>query len=198
MDIQYLFGATGTGKSHLANKEAGPASYWKDGGTKWFHGYEGEAHVVIEEFRSGFPYGALLQILDKWPYRVESKGDMSHFVCKKLWITSHYAPYQLYANVNDKSELFRRLGVGQVWRFYKDGEKRYRIETTPDGRTDTGTPEELINEEFENALEELEIVSPPTEPVTSCACDGCEDQNAQCLCDCHFRLDANGELMYNM
>ena len=211
MNIKYVFGETGSGKSHLVNREAGPNAYWKDGGSKWFHGYEGEENVVIEEYRSGFPYGMFLQLLDKWPYKVEVKGGMPDFVCKNLWITSHYAPSELYPNVADKSEMYRRLG-----------HSCYKMRLLPSGRrqiakaTVTGFTGLSVWEDVEDdhpPAESVELVTSealddrPAEPVAAilaslpsqrvhvgcmCAVVECGEQNAQCQCSCHDD-DSDGE-----
>lgn len=53
--VVYCFiGRTGTGKSHRAWAEAGLAAYPKGPTSKFWDGYQGEQHVVIDEFRGGF------------------------------------------------------------------------------------------------------------------------------------------------
>jgi hypothetical protein len=198
MDIMYIFGATGTGKSHYVDKEAGPAAYWKDGGSKWFHGYEGEENVVIDEYRSGFPYGVFLQLLDKYPIKVEVKGGMPEFVAKKVWITSNLAPYELYPNVTDKSHLYRRLD-GCVWHIYKGATgQRYIVPCNKDGThvyfsRQRPLPEDRPEEPVAQTLAELRDAPTPIE-ADVCMCDllNCGEQNAQCMCGCHDD-DSDGE-----
>lgn len=183
MSIKYIFGKTGTGKSHMADSEAGTAAYWKDGGSKWFHGYEGEENVVIDEYRSGFPYGVFLQLLDKYPLKVEVKGGMPEFVAKKLWITSHFAPHELYGNIADKSELYRRL-EGCVYRLTTHNGVRYLEPMSGDGtRSLVLSPIVIPNDRPEEPVARtLATMAPDV-----CMCDllECGTGNAQCRCDCH-------------
>lgn len=49
-----FWGTTGTGKSHRAWIEAGVDAYPKDPRSKYWCGYQGEPHVIIDEFRGEF------------------------------------------------------------------------------------------------------------------------------------------------
>lgn len=48
---QLFVGPTGTGKSKRAWEESGVDTYIKNPNTKWWDGYKGETHVIIDEFR---------------------------------------------------------------------------------------------------------------------------------------------------
>jgi len=91
-EIFWLWGPTGTGKSHLAWEQAGPDAYapisWK-----WWDGYDGQEHVVLDDIRADWaPYNSFLQLFDKYPLRVECKGGSRQFLAKKIWVTSPYDP----------------------------------------------------------------------------------------------------------
>lgn len=50
-ECQLFVGPTGTGKSRRAWAEAGMDAYIKNPNTKWWDGYKGQDHVIIDEFR---------------------------------------------------------------------------------------------------------------------------------------------------
>lgn len=82
-------GATGTGKSFRAWQEAGLDAYSKDPRTKFWDGYRGEKHVVIDEFRGVLDVSHMLRWLDRYPVRVEIKGASVPLCAERIWITSN-------------------------------------------------------------------------------------------------------------
>jgi len=52
-EVQCFWGKSGTGKSRRAWDEAGLDSYSKCPRSKFWDGYQGQSHVVIDEFRGG-------------------------------------------------------------------------------------------------------------------------------------------------
>lgn len=107
--VQVFWGKTGTGKSQRAWAEAGMAAYGKDPRTKWWCGYRGEEHVIIDEFRGDIDIAHMLRWLDRYPVRVEQKGSSRPLACTKIWITSNLDPRQWYPLVDeDTREAFLR------------------------------------------------------------------------------------------
>lgn len=51
-----FWGVTGVGKSRRAWDEAGLEAYSKDPRTKWWCGYRGQEHVILDEFTGKFLY----------------------------------------------------------------------------------------------------------------------------------------------
>lgn len=106
---QVYWGPPGTGKTRAAFDEAGPDAYWlpKPNGSRVFwDGYEGEEHVVIDEFFGWMPRDLMCRICDRYPFRVETKGGSVPFVAKKIWITSNSPP----------CEWWTRIGLGPMVR----------------------------------------------------------------------------------
>lgn len=95
-DVRVYWGTSGSGKSFNAWLEAGDESYPKDPRTKWWTGYQGQAHVVIDEFCGGFDICHLLRWLDKFPVHVETKGGSRPLQATKIWITSNLEPDSWY------------------------------------------------------------------------------------------------------
>ena len=59
--VVVFWGATGTGKSRRAWDEAGVSAYPKDPRSKFWDGYTGQEHVVIDEFRGSIDVAHLLR-----------------------------------------------------------------------------------------------------------------------------------------
>lgn len=94
---QVYWGPPGTGKTRSAFDEAGPDAYWlpKPNGSRVFwDGYEGQEHVVIDEFFGWMPRDLMCRVCDRYPFRVETKGGSVPFVAKKIWITSNSPPLE--------------------------------------------------------------------------------------------------------
>lgn len=108
----WLWGQSEAGKTKLAhqmceNKDV----YVKIGTNKWWNGYDGHTHVIIDDFRKEhIPFVDLLGILDRYEYRIEAKGKMRQFLAKTIVVTSIYSPQQMYSYTTEPIEqLTRRL-----------------------------------------------------------------------------------------
>lgn len=111
-EVNVFWGVTGAGKSHRAFLEAGDEFYLKMPTTKWFDGYQGEPHIIIDEFSGTVDIVHLLKWLDKYPCAVEIKGSQVALKSKKWWIMSNVAPDMWYtdkATPEQQAALMRRL-----------------------------------------------------------------------------------------
>jgi len=110
---EVFWGDTETGKSRRAWGEAGLHAYSKDPRTKWWCGYQGQEHVVIDEFRGTIDIAHLLRWLDRYPVTVETKGGAKSLVAEKIWITSNISPDQWYPDLDPETlnALKRRLKI---------------------------------------------------------------------------------------
>nr|QGF19347.1 replication associated protein [Antarctic circular DNA molecule] len=111
--INVFWGRTGTGKSRRAWDEAGFQAYPKDPLTKFWDGYQGEKHVVIDEFRGIVSIGHVLRWFDRYPVRVEIKGSATVLVADTIWITSNLDPRQWYPDLDAETlaAFLRRLQI---------------------------------------------------------------------------------------
>lgn len=111
--VRVYWGATGSGKSHLAWLEAGFLAYAKDPCTKWWDGYQSEESVIVDEFRGSIGISHVLRWFDKYPVRLETKGGVSALCAKHIWITSNLHPSRWYPSLDDEtvSALIRRLEI---------------------------------------------------------------------------------------
>ena len=111
--VYVFWGRTGTGKSRRAWTEAGVDAYPKDPRSKFWDGYRGHEHVVIDEFRGGIDISHMLRWLDRYPTIVEIKGGSVVFKARKIWITSNLDPRCWYPQLDEetKNALLRRMEV---------------------------------------------------------------------------------------
>lgn len=108
-----FWGPTGVGKSRRAWDQAGINAYPKDPLTKFWDGYNGQEHVVIDEFRGGISIGHILRWFDRYPVIVEVKGSSTVLKAQKIWITSNINPRLWYPELDEPTQeaLLRRLEI---------------------------------------------------------------------------------------
>lgn len=109
--VYWFYGPTGTGKSRLA-QEMFPDAYWCMDTHKWWEGYDAHETVVINDMRADFcKFHVLLNILDRYPMRVECKGGTRQLLAKTIVITTCKSPEEMYANrtEEDMGQLLRRI-----------------------------------------------------------------------------------------
>lgn len=111
--VSVFWGTTGLGKSRRAWHEATFEAYPKDPRSKFWDGYRGQQHVVIDEFRGDIDIAHLLRWFDRYPVIVEVKGSSVVLSAQKIWITSNLSPDNWYPNVDQATvdALFRRLNI---------------------------------------------------------------------------------------
>lgn len=109
-EVYWYYGPTGCGKTKRAVEEAGE-DYWMSGrDLRWWQGYDGHEHVVIDDFRGDFcKLHELLRILDRYPYTVEVKGGSRQLLARKIWITCPVKPEEVYKSTEDIGQLLRRI-----------------------------------------------------------------------------------------
>lgn len=110
--IIWIHGPTGKGKTHLAyeyGKQYGDIYKWN--GNKWFDGYDGEECIILDDFRTGILETAfLLNLLDKYPMRVEIKGGFRALCTRAIIITSVESPSEVFiGNGEPIEQLLRRI-----------------------------------------------------------------------------------------
>lgn len=107
--VVWVYGPTGAGKSHIGRETLPDAVFinFKGG---FVNGYHGEAHVIIDDFRSSdVHFSELLKILDKYPYTVNVKGSTIPWNAKIIYITNPNPPTQAFMTSENKEQLLRRI-----------------------------------------------------------------------------------------
>lgn len=91
VNVHILWGKSGTGKTRTA---LDCESVFKlDPPYTWFDGYEGEERLVIDDFQIGaIPRGRLLNLLDGYRLRLETKGSHCWALWKEVYITTNFDP----------------------------------------------------------------------------------------------------------
>ena len=115
-EVHVFWGPTGTGKTHRAEYGMWPGEkrYVKGHAMgKWFDDYDGEEIIVLNEFRGedsmGFQF--LLDLLDKYPFRVQNKNGSIEIQANRFAITSPLHPKDWYGYTKKDSydQLKRRM-----------------------------------------------------------------------------------------
>lgn len=133
--IIWCWGETGTGKTEVAWSVCPNAYCFQEnpGGVQWWDGYAGEKEVILDEFAGTYPYRQFLQILDRYPIRVQVKGSSKEMCGRNFIITSNLEPEVCFSSTIDRSPLRRRIDewaiVGRFERYgtgRRDVRVRYR------------------------------------------------------------------------
>jgi hypothetical protein len=113
--VLWYYGPTGTGKTKTAYEEARSAYedddiYFAMDTAQWFDGYDAQKVVIIDDMRKDFiKFHLLLKLLDRYPYRVQTKGSTRQFLAERIVITAPYRPEEMYDNREDIHQLLRRI-----------------------------------------------------------------------------------------
>nr|ALE29766.1 replication associated protein [Lake Sarah-associated circular virus-39] len=109
----WIYGPTGTGKSHSVETTF-PLCYKKNmDDPKWFDGYQGEETVYLEDIdKYQVKWGGLLKRLaDRWPLLVNTKGSMQYIRPKRIIVTSNYNLDEIWSDSGTLDPLLRRFTV---------------------------------------------------------------------------------------
>jgi hypothetical protein len=114
--VKWYYGKTGTGKTKTAyeefSKEANDEDniYFSMDTGKWWEGYDAQEYVIIDDMRGDFmKFHQLLKLLDRYPYKVETKGSTRQFLATNIIITSAYHPKRMFETREDIEQLLRRI-----------------------------------------------------------------------------------------
>jgi hypothetical protein len=139
-DVIWYWGKAGCGKTHRAreilNELADDADnvYEQMKTNQWWEGYDGEEYVLIDDLRANFAtFNDLIKLLDKYPYRVETKGSSRQFIAKVIIITSPFPPDRVYHTTECLDQLLDRIDLvkefkGENFREKIKIERKKRIE----------------------------------------------------------------------
>lgn len=98
--VAWLYGPTGVGKTRCAVEFAKLHSgeYWMSSGSlQWFNGYDGQKVAILDDYRSGqCPFEFFLRLLDRYPMRVQIKGEYVQWVPEVIIITAPQDPEQMH------------------------------------------------------------------------------------------------------
>ncbi|AJP36446.1 replication-associated protein [Avon-Heathcote Estuary associated circular virus 19] len=109
LKVVVLWGDAGTGKTRTAF-ELSPDHYIlsQQDGQLWWDGYEGQKHLIIDDFYGWIKWGLFLRILDIYPLQLPVKGGFTIASWDVVFITSNCMPRNWYER-GMPAELARRL-----------------------------------------------------------------------------------------
>ncbi len=110
-NVHIYVGPSGSGKSTTAWRDYPDAfkGVWPTGSRWWWPNYKGEQTAIFDEFRENLSYQQALALFDIHPMSIEYKGGNTENVCERIIITTIRDPKEWYKNVQDKTELQRRI-----------------------------------------------------------------------------------------
>lgn len=121
--VIWLCGDSGAGKSkHIYDNHKADEVHKQTNTIKFWDGYTNQPIVVLDDIRADFAkFHELLTLLDKYPHRVEVKGDTRIFNSHTIYITSPYTPQQLYKNKTSENliQLIRRIDEVYEYKYPK-------------------------------------------------------------------------------
>ncbi|MCO5477142.1 Rep family protein [Enterococcus gallinarum] len=127
IEVFYLFGDTGTGKTRFAKSRYKENRYITGSNRDLFANYDGESILILDELRpNSISYNELLKLTD--PFNFENVAGSRYYdkkiVAEKIIITSPFSPNDFYRalksdkshptvfnDVDKKEQFFRRINV---------------------------------------------------------------------------------------
>lgn len=72
------------------------------GKTVWMDGYDGQKDILIDEFYGWLPLTFFLNLLDRIPMRLQTKGGSTQFAAERVFITSNANPTTWYTSICER------------------------------------------------------------------------------------------------
>lgn len=109
VDVTYIFGATGTGKTRFVMEKYDYADIYKVTNYEHpFDNYNGQSILLLDEFRSGIPISDLLQFLDRYPCRLPARYSDKVACYEKVYIISNEDLSEQYLNIQrEKPDTYK-------------------------------------------------------------------------------------------
>lgn len=100
LDIKYIYGETGTGKTRSVMEEFGYINVYKVTNYEHaFDNYKGEDVILFDEYRSSLPISDMLQYLDGYPCRLPARYADKIACYTKVRIVSNISIDNQYKNI---------------------------------------------------------------------------------------------------
>lgn len=125
LDVTYMFGKTGSGKTRSVMDMYGYLNCYRVTDYKHpFDTYDGQDVIIFEEFRGGLKHGDMLNYLDGYPLLLPCRYFNRQACYTKVFIITNIPPDSQYRAVDVESQaaFFRR--ISRVVEFQADGERK--------------------------------------------------------------------------
>ncbi|AYP28791.1 MAG: helicase [Cressdnaviricota sp.] len=110
--VVLLIGPSGSGKSRWVQRTY-PRRYrmtfGNGGNSAWFDGYNGEDVIELSEFRGQLQLAFMLDLLDRYELKVQTKGGTTQCVSSTVVITSNDEPTEWYPMMEGRDEKLKPL-----------------------------------------------------------------------------------------
>lgn len=112
LEVTYIFGKTGAGKTRSVMDEYGYANCYRVTDYKHpFDTYDGQDVLIFEEFRGSLKHGDMLNYLDGYPLLLPCRYFNRQACYTKVFIITNIPPDDQYCNIDRESRnaFFRRI-----------------------------------------------------------------------------------------
>ena len=132
--VVLLIGPSGSGKSRWVERTY-PRRYrmtfGNGGNSAWFDGYNGEDVIELSEFRGQLQLAFMLDLLDRYELKVQTKGGTTQCVSSTIVITSNEEPSEWYPAMENRDEklkpLLRRIEEYGIRPMYQSENRTARL-----------------------------------------------------------------------
>lgn len=109
--VLWLYGPSETGKTrYVYDNFKEVYSVMVSNNLKWFEGYDAHETLLIDDLRpNDIQFTKLLKLLDRYEFRVETKGSTRQLLAKNIIITSSFHPYMFVPYGEETKQLIRRI-----------------------------------------------------------------------------------------
>lgn len=114
LEVTYVFGKTGTGKTRTVMEQYGYQNCYRVTDYKHpFDTYDGQDVLIFEEFRGGLKHGDMLNYLDGYPILLPCRYFNRQACYTKVFILTNIPPDAQYRNIDTESQnaFFRRIHI---------------------------------------------------------------------------------------
>ena len=100
MDVTYIYGSTGTGKTRYVMEKYGYENVYRVTNYKHpFDTYKGQDVLLFDEFRSSLPLADMLKYLDGYPIDLPCRFSDKHACFTKVYFATNISLFQQYQNI---------------------------------------------------------------------------------------------------
>lgn len=100
---RYIWEKHGVDNVYCLNTDQGSAN------SLFWDGYEGQPVILLDEFEGQIPFRVILQLLDRYPFRMAIKGDSVYSCAEYIYFTSNLHPKDWDWKVKNKEAFYNRI-----------------------------------------------------------------------------------------